>query len=281
MSRLSAVIGKPVLNIATTCIIGKVTDVYFDENLKKAVYFCIEIFPENKPMLLEYTEAQSILDAVVVADDVKLTSIQDADVTALRTSVMGMPVYAPNGADKGKIKDIIITLAGKITKLQTTTSEFTPSAIISVGNVILQKGAVKSKTKKTVIPRPSEERPVYILNDAKKVLEIEKTILDGSMPIPMPPKQETEKEPVLSNGAFEMLLEGSRAYSYDDDARTPTRVICDYEFLLGRTLGADLCTYTGELIAKQNSTVTEAIVDKARRAGKLVELTLNSIKPEK
>lgn len=242
MSRLSAVIGKPVLNIATTCIIGKVTDVYFDENLKKAVYFCIEIFPENKPMLLEYTEAQSILDAVVVADDVKLTSIQDADVTALRTSVMGMPVYAPNGADKGKIKDIIITLAGKITKLQTTTSEFTPSAIISVGNVILQKGAVKSKTKKTVIPRPAEERPVYILNDAKKVLEIEKTILDGSMPIPMPPKQETEKEPVLSNGAFEMLLEGSRAYSYDDDARTPTRVICDYEFLLGRTLGADLCT---------------------------------------
>ncbi len=281
MSRLSAVIGKPVLNIATTCIIGKVTDVYFDENLKKAVYFCIEIFPENKPMLLEYTEAQSILDAVVVADDVKLTSIQDADVTALRTSVMGMPVYAPNGADKGKIKDIIITLAGKITKLQTTTSEFTPSAIISVGNVILQKGAVKSKTKKTVIPRPAEERPVYILNDAKKVLEIEKTILDGSMPIPMPPKQETEKEPVLSNGAFEMLLEGSRAYSYDDDARTPTRVICDYEFLLGRTIGADLCTYTGELIAKQNSTVTDAIVDKARRAGKLVELTLNSIKPEK
>lgn len=278
---MTAVIGKPVLNIATTCIIGKVTDVYFDENLKKAVYFCIEIFPENKPMLLEYTEAQSILDAVVVADDVKLTSIQDADVTALRTSVMGMPVYAPNGADKGKIKDIIITLAGKITKLQTTTSEFTPSAIISVGNVILQKGAVKSKTKKTVIPRPAEERPVYILNDAKKVLEIEKTILDGSMPIPMPPKQETEKEPVLSNGAFEMLLEGSRAYSYDDDARTPTRVICDYEFLLGRTLGADLCTYTGELIAKQNSTVTDAIVDKARRAGKLVELTLNSIKPEK
>lgn len=281
MSRLSAVIGKPVLNIATTCIIGKVTDVYFDENLKKAVYFCIEIFPENKPMLLEYTEAQSILDAVVVADDVKLTSIQDADVTALRTSVMGMPVYAPNGADKGKIKDIIITLAGKITKLQTTTSEFTPSAIISVGNVILQKGAVKSKTKKTVIPRPAEERPVYILNDAKKVLEIEKTILDGSMPIPMPPKQETEKEPVLSNGAFEMLLEGSRAYSYDDDARTPTRVICDYEFLLGRTLGADLCTYTGELIAKQNSIVTDTVVDKARRAGKLVELTLNSIKPEK
>ncbi len=281
MSRLSAVIGKPVLNIATTCIIGKVTDVYFDENLKKAVYFCIEIFPENKPMLLEYTEAQSILDAVVVADDVKLTSIQDADLTALRTSVMGMPVYAPNGADKGKIKDIIITLAGKITKLQTTTSEFTPSAIISVGNVILQKGAVKSKTKKTVIPRPAEERPVYILNDAKKVLEIEKTILDGSMPIPMPPKQETEKEPVLSNGAFEMLLEGSRAYSYDDDARTPTRVICDYEFLLGRTLGADLCTYTGELIAKQNSIVTDTVVDKARRAGKLVELTLNSIKQEK
>ena len=281
MSRLSAVIGKPVLNIASSCIVGRITDVYCDENLKNAVYFCIDKYPENKAMLIRCTEAQSILDAVVIADDVGMLSPLDVDVTSFHKEVMGMAVYAPNGADKGRICDAVITLTGKVTKLQTETSEFPPSAIISVGNVILQKGAVKSKPKKAIIPRPAEDRPVYILNDTKKVLEIEKTILDGSMPIPMPPKSETEKEPVLSNGAFEMLLDGSSAYSYDDDARTPTRVICDYEFLLGRTLGADLCTYTGELIAKQNSVVTDKIVEKARRAGKLVELTLNSIKPEK
>ena len=88
-----------------------------------------------------------------------------------------------------------------------------------------------------------------------------------------------KREPVLSNGAFQVILDGSEAYSYDNDARTPTRIICDYEFLLGRTLGADLRTYTGELIANEGSVVTDMIVDKARRAGKLVELTLNSVKP--
>ncbi|MDE6061039.1 MAG: hypothetical protein K2G31_06195 [Clostridia bacterium] len=88
-----------------------------------------------------------------------------------------------------------------------------------------------------------------------------------------------KREPVLSNGAFKIILDGSEAYSYDDDAHTPTRVICDYEFLLGRTLGADLRTYSGELIANEGCVVTDMIVDKARRAGKLVELTLNSVKP--
>ena len=339
MSQLSALIGKSVLNVTTSCIIGKVTDVYFDEYLKNAVYFCIETSPDKSLYLIEYAEAQSILDAVVIADDVKFLSPLDLDFTALLSNVMGMPVYTPSGVSKGKISDIVITSSGKVIRLQTPTNEFTPSSILSIGNVILQRGASRSKARKVTIPRPKEEYPVYILNDTKKVLEIEKSILAGNAQIPtaitapsahntasttataipsvlnvaatqtdMPvshakentdiPIKETaitktapvtvtkihtlsKKEPVLSNGAFEVLLDGSKAYSYDEDARTPTRVICDYEFLLGRTLGADLTTYTGELIAKQNSVVTDTTVEKARKAGKLVELTLNSIKPQK
>ena len=348
MSQLSALLGKSVLNVTSSCIIGKVTDVYFDEYLKTAVYFCIETSPEKSIFLFEYAEAQSILDAVVIADDVKFISPLDLDLTALRASVMDMPVYTPSGADKGNITDIFITSNGKVSKLQTPTHEFTPFSILSIGNVIIQKGASKSKARKVTIPRPEQDYPVYILNDTKKVLEIEKSILSGSTQIPpvsasatapitptvptvltvpttqteipasftavgnetsviktepalskiAPSAKETtvsrpvpstvtkvhtlsKKEPVLSNGAFEILLDGSKAYSYDEDARTPTRVICDYEFLLGRTLGADLTTYTGEIIATQNSVVTDVTVEKARKAGKLVELTLNSIKPQK
>jgi len=88
------------------------------------------------------------------------------------------------------------------------------------------------------------------------------------------------REPVLTHGAFQMLLEGDST-EYDEDAHTPTRIICDYEFLLGRTLGADLNTYLNEPIAKKGDEVTSEIVEKARRAGKLVELTLNSIKNAK
>ena len=110
MSQLSALIGKSVLNVTTSCIIGKVVDVYFDEYLKNAVYFCIETSEDKEQYLLEYAEVQSILDAVVIADDVKFLSPLDLDLTALRSGVMGMPVYTPSGMDKGKLTDIVITV---------------------------------------------------------------------------------------------------------------------------------------------------------------------------
>lgn len=285
-------------------------------------------------MLLPVGKADSMSDAIVIKSEADLIPTNEADVSDLRIGIMGMPVFTPVGGYKGDISDAVICGNGKVSKWQTVQSEFTPSAIISSGNVILQKGAAKIKQKKTVIPRPEKDYPVYILNDTKKVLEIEKSILDGAAPVyaeaednsavgttaaEIKPAQTAntvfadtvlteatnntsaksadavfpgaafpgaismqagnDKEPVLSNGAFEVLLDGSNAYSYDEDAHTPNRVICDYEFLLGRTLGADLMTYTGELIAKKNSVVTDSVVEKARRAGKLVELTLNSIKP--
>lgn len=316
MTTLSSLIGKPVLNIATSCIIGEVADVYFDKNLKNAVYFCIAatadkafVTPASSNKFLLFSDAQNISDALVIADDTKLLSANDVDLTALRKEVMGTSVYTPTGVSKGDLSDIIIGAAGKVTKFQTVSDEFAPSAIMSIGDVILQKNNAKNKSRKPSIPRPKKDYPVYILSDAAKALEVEKNILNKKATVPTKNKNTDaasavviseplndasaatqvkpavalgdSREPVLSNGAFNVLLDGSQAYSYDEDAHTPTRIICDYEFLLGRTLGADLCTYTGELIAKQGSAVTDLVVEKARRAGKLVELTLNSIKPDK
>lgn len=85
-------------------------------------------------------------------------------------------------------------------------------------------------------------------------------------------------EPAFTQDALNMLLDGSIPAATEADAHTPTRIICDYDFLLGRTLGADLNAYNGRPIAPKGSEVTPAIVEMARHAGKLVELTLNSIK---
>ena len=296
MTNLSALVGKPVLNISASRIEGFVYDVYFDEYLKTAVYFCITptaINTVSKTLLLPCSEAQGIADAVVIADSTKLAYPLDVDLTSLHSGVLGREVFLPNGINKGKIADVLITNANKISKFKTETDEFTPSVIISIGDVLLLKSAVKQKPRKVTLPRPEKDSPVYILNDTAQVLEIEKTLREADAnqeAVPAAAVQESLKpisfgahsaEPVLSNGAFEVLLDGSQAYSYDEEAHTPTRIICDYEFLLGRTLGADLCTYTGELIAKQGSLVTDFIVEKARRAGKLVELTLNSVKQSK
>ena len=41
MIELGTLIQKPLLDVNSSCILGRVTDVYFDEYCKKAVYFCI------------------------------------------------------------------------------------------------------------------------------------------------------------------------------------------------------------------------------------------------
>ena len=84
-------------------------------------------------------------------------------------------------------------------------------------------------------------------------------------------------EPMFSQGALNAVLDGDSAMS-GSDGHNPTRIICDYEFLLGRTLGADLRTYTGDLLAPKGAIITANIVELARAHGKLVDLTLNSVK---
>lgn len=345
MIEAAAIIQKPVLSITSSCIIGRVKDVYFDENCKKAVYFCIALI-DGHTALLPFSEVQNFSDALVVVDSVQLVPESDVDITSLRSGMLSMPIYSPTGVSKGKVQDIILTSTGRVVKLRTESDEFFPSAISGIGDVILQKSVVKNrpKTRKIKLPRPEEDYPVYALDSQqnKSVIEqsatpaVENSAVPTVAHISENPKAETSisvtynsaitnsespkpesqhtavyvapaektssiniddaavvqpkpavalsadnREPVLSNGAFNILLDGSSAFSYDEDAHTPTRVICDYEFLLGRKLGADLLTYTGDLIATQGTVVTDLVVEKARRAGKLVELTLNSVKQRK
>ena len=98
----------------------------------------------------------------------------------------------------------------------------------------------------------------------------------GTVP-PKPAVALGKGEPLFSQGALNAVLDGD-AYFSDHDSHNPTRIICDYEFLLGRTLGADLLTYTGDLLAPKGAIITANIVELARAHGKLVDLTLNSVK---
>lgn len=95
---------------------------------------------------------------------------------------------------------------------------------------------------------------------------------------PPPPAIAAGKgEPMFSAGALSVLLDDA-AFVQSRDAHNPTRIICDYDFLLGRTLGADLVTYMGETLAPKGAIITPSIVELARAHGKLVDLTLNSVK---
>ena len=165
MIGLSSVIGRPVLSLATSCIIGSVSDVYFDANCKKAVYFYIQQPLKNESALLPIESASSVSDAVIVGNESALVALGNE---TYKRGLKNMPVYTQTGALKGTLSDVLFTPAGKVAKLVCGDWEFTPSSISSIGDVILLKNAVKPvanrKKRKALIPRPETDYPVYILD---------------------------------------------------------------------------------------------------------------------
>lgn len=47
------------------------------------------------------------------------------------------------------------------------------------------------------------------------------------------------------------------------------------EFLLGRTVGADIVNEAGKVIVKKDTVITETIINEAEKAGVLIDLTIN------
>ena len=207
-----------------------------------------------------------------------------------------MEVYTQNGILKGKIQKVEFAKGGKVSKLCTENEQFTPQNVACVGDVILLKSAKQGKAKKAVIPRPEKETTVLALKENKKKQitdlsdesvpllqnETEKTVSCSSQvdvdfaPIrlanaPMAIKA-TADSPYFSSNALKML----DAPSTEEDGRTPARIISDYSFLLGRVLAGNLTAYTGAIIAKEGTIVDDALVEKSRRYGKLVDLVLIS-----
>ncbi len=316
MAQFSQLQNKPVLERDSSDIVGRIKNAYFSQGCKCIVYLVMNSCKNGEETLIPFDDVLSFKDAIVVQNSVNFKSAQDIDFTAFTAGIMDMPIYTQAGVLKGNVSEIEFSQSGKVSKICTETEQFSPSAILSAGNAIILKGAPKTpKAKPAKIPRPSVETLAVIetdnlsaQNDTAKV-NIARDIFVGAQNDnsdctgnDMPNTQITETDakpdyimqnailhtappavfvsgnsPLFTKDAFDAIVGEESEY---EDTHTPTRVICDYEFLLGRVLGQDLYTYANVPIAKKGDIVTDELVSKARIAGKLVELTLNSIKQE-
>lgn len=308
MLELSNFISKSVLCVNDATHIGTIENVYFENTCKKVAYFLI-CNNDGERFLLPFDCISNFGDVLTVDDAVCLKRLLDVDLTSFDFDILNKDVYTTVGDFKGKVEKIEFTKSGNIAKIYTATSQFTPIAISIVGDVILLKSTPKQPKKRVTIPRPKTDYPVYILNDAhtsksqKQSNMLEKSqpsLFDGGQEISnsfndahsilsnasfqstnvlhsAPPTillSNDDREPMLSSTAFKTLV---GIDSFDDD-HTPTRIICNFDFLIGRVLSRDLKTFGGDLIAYAGTQVDEDVLQNARRAGKLVELTLNSEK---
>lgn len=296
MVELSSLLFKPVIERDTSNVVGRIKNAYFSQGCTTIAYFVVSSCKQGCDALLPIADVLCFADAIVVQNDANVRCIDDVDFTLFSNGIIGMEVYTQNGILKGKIQKVEFAKGGKVSKLCTENEQFTPQNVACVGDVILLKSAKQGKAKKPVIPRPEKETTVLALKENKKKQitdlsdesvpllqnETEKTVFCSPQvdvdfaPIrlanaPMAIKT-TADSPYFSSNALKML----DAPSTEEDGRTPARIISDYSFLLGRVLSCNLTSYTGAIIAKEGTIVDDALVEKSRRYGKLVDLVLIS-----
>lgn len=354
MTRLSELIKRPVVCKEDCALLGTVEDAYFDENCRNIVYFVL--FDEYRKLLLPYSAAAAIGDAVMVEDKFALLSPEDADCTVLTCNLLGKPVFTGGGKSKGTLQDVLFGAKGRVNALQSDGTAYSPSSFKAFGDVLLLKDVtVKRKTPKTPFPKAAEDRKVTVLpaevpdthtDNAIKTSPVPTSATEPvptSVPEPAPTltpatdtpsvksaqsetttvsnaaetafayesapatpvsaqaatasnksaatvivptadKKETPApldnvsadNPTDYNPVYPRDAAGEINVLFNQDDFTPHRIIADYNFLLGRVLQEDLRSYVGEKLASKGERVTVELVEKSRRHGKLIELTLNS-----
>lgn len=306
--KLSDVLHSDVVCKSDSSLVGKVENVYFDENCKKIVYFDVSCADARR--LLPFSAAAALSDAVMTDDTLALHSHGDADISALVSSPIGKKIYTGTGKFKGEISDVSFSAKGKVSSLNTEETAYSPSSFRAFGDVWLLKDAASGrKTPRVPFPKAEEDYKVSILDasaepdsSATSVLkkekntdgifavdpddsQSEKTVSAGVVIAQIPVAEENRVIPLdvraaeSENETHVYLRDaagGRPEVIFNDEGFTPYRVIADYNFLLGRRLTDDLFAYSGEKLASKGAQVNVDMVETARRHGKLMELTLSS-----
>lgn len=286
MLRLSDILHADVICKSDSSLTGKVEDVYFDEFCGKIVYF--DISRADGRMLLPFSAAASVADAVVTEDSLALTSPGDADLTVLRSALIGRKVYTANGKSRGAVTDVLFSAKGRVASVVADGTAYSPASFRAFGDVLILKDAVgaKRKTRKPSFPKAEKDYPVSILSAAPPPPPDTRAAADDRSAAVFPvgagaaaarpsadiraADDEGDRPVYVSDAA------GGIDVIFGGESFTPYRVIADYNFLLGRTLADDLVSYSGETLARRGERVSVETVEKARRHGKLMDLTLSS-----
>ena len=313
MTLLQSIVSKPVVSRDTSKIVGRIKNAYLSDNFSNIVYFGISDCISGKERLMPFADVLDFADAVMVQNDVNFKYACDVDFTSLVSICISMPCYTQNGVLKGYLAQATFSQNGRISVFSTQTDKFSPSGISSAGDVIILKNGKARKAKSQSLPRPKTQTTVSILKEAKinrekndilsapidktpkNISDTNATATDSSQSVESVPFAYKSAETVILSSAPPAIAISPAAPKFTkdafekilgeplntDDEHTPSRVISDYSFLLGRTLSKDLTTFAGVLIAKKGEKISDSLVNLAMRHGKLVELALYSVSNEK
>ncbi len=250
---------KEVICLFEAKSLGIVTGVIVSKKTFKLKYLILDrIEPVN------YVKADGIVsvgDCILIKNDLYLSPLTDSD---KKNCHLLFPTYGVNtdgerigrlektNFDGGILIDLDFGLTIAANRILTASRDY----IVLQGNKEVK--IAKPLPKKIAT---NDNRTVNIFDSLTQKGESQQDLnpqsFDGGISENLSPQE--------LQGGFENALENS-----------PLRIISDYHFLLGRIVKENVFSFSGELIIASGTTVTPAVVEKARRYGKLIELTTSS-----
>lgn len=206
-------------------------------------------------------------DIVGVTGQPEFEKLLEADV-----KIIGTKVLSKGGKIQGKINEIIIDLSGKIDACEMETIagdviSIPAQNVVTFGKAVLivadgnepAVAAVAAAPKAEPVPVEVEPEPVIAPEPVVEPVINEPVVEDT-------PVQEIEVPVVAPQPEKKEQPSDDSAKKFDDKHR---------KFLLGKKAARRIETDNGVLIVEQGGEITEEVLQKAKLAGKFVELSMN------
>lgn len=257
------VIGLPVFSIIQGKEIGKVKRFVIDP-AKGAVialviddgkwYLAAKLLPMSAVTAIgEYAVTVDEMDSLVEVKDIPdVERLLDADI-----DVIGTKVLTKSGRIRGKVNEIIIDDSGKINFCEIEEQAGEISQIPA--DIVVTYG------KEVLVITDGEGTPV--IAQEKTATQNRPTVPAVNVQPPVStnvPKVSTDETSVSSQTQTETPDESNK--KFDDRHR---------KYLLGKKASRRIETDNGVVIVEQGGEITEEVLQKAKLAGKFVELSMN------
>ena len=239
--------------------LGIVTGLLIDKKTLKLKYLILD---GTEP--LNYVKSDKILavsDCITLKNDLCLTTVPDS---VKKRCHAVFPVFGitTDGKRIGRLEDIELDgdrLKGLIFNISIAAEKILRAS----RNYIIVQGEKEFKIAKSVPKKinVNDLRQVFINDTSYKSEGVTPDLNDTEPPIEHAAVSPSAASPSFPDNGIE---------------NNPLRIITDYHFLLGRIVRTNIFSFNGELIISENSTITPDVVEKARRYGKLIELTTSS-----
>ena len=205
-------------------------------------------------------------DAIIINNSSDILQLNDASefepLLVANIKIIGTKVITKSGSIHGKITELIIDEAGAISKCLIETSsgassEITAEQVSTFGKQV------------TII---NSDGGNSIINETKAAMAVETVITEPIIEEPTPVVAEVivpEVEEVVETVIEETIEE--------EEVQAEEKPVDDRhrKFLLGKKAGRTITTDSGVVIVEQGADITEEVLQKAKLAGKFVDLSMN------